>query len=373
MRIAHCIHGLGAGGAQKVIASTIRCRQHEELRYFVYSCHDGVQRREIEDAGATVRIVSRSFAKLDPSWVVRLARTMRRDGVELVHTHLFGDSLHGYLAARLASRLPVVMTLHTGPEGLSRLQRHGYRWLLRRCARAVACSEAVATGFSERGLAPDRPQTIPNGVAPPGGLSAARIAALRSDLGAGPDTVLFAAVGRLAAEKGYGDLLDAFARLRPSTAGARLLIVGEGPLRAELESRAQALSLDGQVVFTGFRADVPELLQAVDVVVFSSLWEGLPMALLEAMAAGRCVVTTDVPGILEAVRAGREALVVPRGDAGGLAGALGRAAAEGGLRARLAAAARNRFLERFTVAAMVDGYERLYREVAAERDCIQPR
>ncbi len=367
MNVAHCIHGLGPGGAQKVLASIIRGRRDQLLRYFVYSCHGGVQRPDVEQAGATVRIVPRRLAKLDPTWIAGLARSMRRDAIDVVHTHLFGDSLHGYLAARRAGRLPVVMTLHTQPVGLSVLQRWGYRWLLRRCTRAVACSEAVARTFTGSGLVTGTLETIPNGIEPPSGppLSAKRRKALRASFGAGEDTVLFASVGRLTAAKGYRDLLDAFARSASPGADRRLLLIGEGPLRDDLEQQAKRLELDDRVVFAGFRSDVPELLQAIDVVVFSSRWEGLPVALLEAMATGRCLVTTEVPGILEAVRAGREALVSPITDPESLAANLARAAAETDLRARLGKAAEQRFRRRFTAAAMVASYEQLYREVAA--------
>ncbi|MEM7355042.1 MAG: glycosyltransferase, partial [Acidobacteriota bacterium] len=310
MRIAHCIHGLGSGGAQKVIATLLHQRQDPSLRHFVYSCHDGVERRAIEAAASAVRILPRTLAKLDPIWVWRLARAMRRDAIALVHTHLFGDSLHGYLAARLSGNRPVVMTLHTRPEGLSGLQRRGYGGLLRRCARAVACSQAVARAFEqaygESGL-PHPILTIANGLTPPDdGLSPEQQKVLRASLGYGPETLLLGAIGRLAVEKGFDDLLTALADLRSIVPEVRLLLVGDGPLRHALEQRAEALGLGETVHFTGFRTDVAQLLGIIDVVVFSSLWEGLPVALLEAMATRRCIVTTDVPGILEAVRDGRE-------------------------------------------------------------------
>ncbi|MEM7586074.1 MAG: glycosyltransferase, partial [Acidobacteriota bacterium] len=105
LRVAHCIHGLGLGGAQKVIAALVRGRQDPRLEVFVYSCHGGVHREEIAAAGATVRLLPRHLPKIDPLWAMRLGRRMRRDRIDLVHTHLFGDSLHGVLAARLAGRL----------------------------------------------------------------------------------------------------------------------------------------------------------------------------------------------------------------------------------------------------------------------------
>ncbi len=362
VNVAHCIHGLGLGGAQKVIAGIIRGRQDPRFKYYVYSCHEGEQRREIEAAGATIRIIPRALPKLDPRWAWGLARQMRRDRIDLVHTHLFGDSLHGYLGARLAGGLPVVLTLHSRPEAFTSLQLRGYRWLLARSAAAVACSAAVERAFSGRGVA-RRLTTIANGLEPASAeLSPARRRELRSDLGASDETILIAAVGRMVVEKAYSDLIAAFARVS-SEINARLVLVGEGPLRQDLEAEARRHQLGDRVIFTGLRSDVPELLQAVDVVAFSSLFEGMPMVLLEAMAASRCVVTTDVPGILEAVRDDREALVVPAGDVGGLATALERVAKGPELRERLGASARQRFDDGFTADAMVRAYESLYREV----------
>ena len=104
MRIAHCIHGLGVGGAQQVVREITAGSDRSEFRYFVYCCVDGDTRPRIEETGATVRVLPRRLSKIDPAWVRGLARAMREDHVDLVHTHLFGDSLHGYLAARASGR-----------------------------------------------------------------------------------------------------------------------------------------------------------------------------------------------------------------------------------------------------------------------------
>ncbi len=366
-RVAHCIHGLGLGGAQKVIAALVRGRQDKQLQYFVYSCTGGVHHEEIESAGATVRILPRHLPKLDPLWAVRLGRQMRRDRIDLVHTHLFGDSLHGALAARFADRRPVIMTLHIGPEGLRGLQPQGYRWLLRRAARVVGCSQAVGSAFTNAGLADGvEIKAIPNGIELPPRESpdTHRLRQLRQRLGVDPEAVLFASIGRLEAQKAHCDLIAAFARLPKAIAArAQLVVLGTGPLEAKLRRQATEADLDNRVLFAGFRSDVPELLPAIDVVVFSSLYEGLPVALLEAMANARCIVTTDVPGIVEAARPDREALVSPRANPEALATALARVAEDPDLRARLAAAAQQRFQHRFTAAAMVQSYEALYHEL----------
>jgi glycosyltransferase involved in cell wall biosynthesis len=364
-RVAHCIHGLDLGGAQQVVKNLVRGGARAGFSSVVYSPEGGVFAQEIADAGAAVHVVPRRLAKFDPAWVGSLARRMREDGVDLVHTHLFGDCLHGYLAARRAGNLPVVMTLHNVAKFHTGVQRLGYRWLLPRVARTVACSEAVRTSFAaEAGGRPIRLVTIANGIALDA--DAAREDGERTP----PGTVsvpLVAGIGRLVEQKGFSFLIDAVARLWREGTPARLVLLGDGELREELRAQAAAAGVSEWVSLPGFRADVRALLPEIDVVAFSSLDEGLPIALLEAMAAARCVVSTDVGGIGDAVRHEQEALLVPPRDVAALAEALGRVLRDAALRRRLGAAAERRVRECYGAERMVDGYVRLYRDVLAER------
>jgi glycosyltransferase involved in cell wall biosynthesis len=369
VRVAHTIHGLGLGGAQEVIRQIVAGRRGD-FAYHVYTCEGGSLQARLQAAGARVRVLPRRLPKLDPGWVGRLAGAMREDGIDLVHTHLFGDSLHGYLAAQAAGGLPVVMTLHSERALSSPLQRAGYRWLLRRAAQVVACGDSVRRSFA--GWRTARPmRTVVNGIAapppPPTGAAAAGAAAaaarLRAELGVPPGALVLGTVGRLVALKGHRYLIDALAAALPSIPGpVRLVVFGDGPLGPALRARAAAAGIADLVVFAGFRDDVARLLPALDVVVFSSVSEGLPMALLEAMAAARCIVASDLPGIVEAVRHGCEALVVRPAAPADLRAALVRAAADAELRARLGQAARQRFLAGFTSQRMVASYEAIYRE-----------
>jgi glycosyltransferase involved in cell wall biosynthesis len=311
-----------------------------------------------------LRVLGRVLPKLDPLCVMRWARWMRQDRIDLVHTHLFGDSLHGHLAAAAAGGIPVVTTLQIGSAGVSRLQAIGYRWLIPRCARVVACSDSVRVSFVEAGIARAGDLvTIRNGGE---SLLASRLeaAALRASLGIARDQTLLLCPGRLDPQKGHEILLHAVARLAADSARAPvLLLAGEGSLRETLVCQARREGVADRVRFLGFRSDVQHLLAAADVVVFASLHEGLSLGLLEAMAASRCIVATRVPGIAEAVRNGEEALLVPARDAAALAAALARASADAGLRAKLGMAARTRYLAEFGAERMVAAYEALYREV----------
>jgi glycosyltransferase involved in cell wall biosynthesis len=372
MRVAHCIHGLGLGGAQEVIRQLVAGRS-DGFRHLVYSCEDGILLPRVAAAGARVRVLPRRLPKLDPGWVVRLARAMRADRVDLVHTHLFGDSLHGFLAARAAGPLPVVMTLHSQPGLSTPLQRAGYRWLAARVDQVVACGASVAQAFA--GWRTVRPlRTIANGIAVSAASDPApdELARRRAELGLPPQALLFAAVGRLVPVKGYHHLLAALAAARPALpADARLVLIGDGPQGAALRAQAAAAGLGGQVLFAGARDDAAGWLAAADVAVFSSTSEGLPMALLEAMAAARCIVATALPGIAEAVSEERQALIVPPGDVRALSAALVRVAADSQLRRRLGDAARTRFLAAFTAPRMVAAYEAVYRDTcnAARQGC----
>lgn len=362
MLIGHCIHGLGLGGAQQVIKHIIARRDDEAFRHIVYSCESGVFHQPIEAVGGAVRIVPRRIPKFDPLWVAGLARAFGRDGVELLHVHLFGDSLHGYLAARRQG-IPVVMTLHCTADSRTGLQRRGYRWLLARCAASIACAEFVRRTFLP--LAAGRTvETIPNGIELPVEDVPLDRAARLARLGIPPTARVVAGIGRLVPFKGFEHLVEAFSQLpRSEQAPRRLLLLGDGPMRQALAAQAQRLGIADELILAGFRDDIPTLLPALDVVAFSSLYEGLPMALLEAMASARAIVATTVGGIPDVIRHRQEGLLVPAQDSAALAAALTEVFADQDLAGRLGAAAAARFEAGFTAATMVRRYEALYRRV----------
>jgi glycosyltransferase involved in cell wall biosynthesis len=369
MRVAHCIHGLDLGGAQQVVRLLVQ-RGGPGFQQWVYSPCGGVFAEQVAGAGATVRILPRRLPKFDPGWVFRLAAAMREDAIDLVHTHLFGDSLHGYLAARLAGGKPVVMTLHNIARARTRLQRLGYRWLLGRASAVVACSAAVRQSFlDEVGGAGDRIRTIPNGIDEP--TVPLDRGAARQRLGLEPDDLVIAAIGRLVPAKGLDVLMDAVGEVVGREGILpRLVIVGDGPLRARLEAHAAGAGIKELVSFLGFRPDVQQIMAAFDVVGFGSRDEGLPMVLLEAMAAARCIVATDVGGMAEAIRNEREGLIVSSATPAALARALTQALVSSELRQRLGAAAARRFRDLFTAQRMVASYQDLYRQVDARRRTV---
>jgi glycosyltransferase involved in cell wall biosynthesis len=191
---------------------------------------------------------------------------------------------------------------------------------------------------------------------------------VRDELGARPDEVVVLALGALVRRKGFDLLLEALRRIQRRPL---VWIAGEGPERAALERQIGGLA--GRARLLGRREDVPDLLGAIDLVAMPSRAEGLGVAALEAMAAGRALVAARVGGLAELVVDGRTALLVPPEDPGALAEAIKRLAEDAGLCARLGAAGPGRVAEGHLASQMVAAYRELYRQVlelAAEREGV---
>ena len=238
-------------------------------------------------------------------------RVFRARRPDVVHTHLFYADTCGRLAARAAGVRVVVSTEHS-TEGAPLSQRRQLAMRLSRAFahRIVAVSNPVRAVAARRlGLAESQLDVIPNGIELE---PFERALPLGPELlGASPGQVLVGAVGRLDDAKGYDILIEALAQLGDPR--LRLVVAGDGPRRAALVDLAAARGLGGAVQWLGWRDDVPRLLASVDIVVMPSRYEGHSMALLEAMAAGRACIVSDIPEL--AGTTGEAALRVPRGDA----------------------------------------------------------
>jgi glycosyltransferase involved in cell wall biosynthesis len=250
--------------------------------------------------------------------------------------------------------IPAVMTLH------GEVSRCYGKWVCRgRCDGVVAVSAQAQQSFLDRhrGLPTAPIQVIENGIllaTESGNNSEARAA-----LGIADATVL-TTVARLVALKDIGTLLRAFERCSPGERNLLLLLVGDGECRQELETLAGELGIAPRVRFMGFRDDIEGILSASDLFVLSSLTEGMPLSVLEAMAAGLPVVATRVGGVPELVTDGETGLLVAPKDPEALAAALLSLIEDRSSRLRMGRAARARIEESFSFTAMLDQYETFY-------------
>lgn len=298
--------------------------------------------------------------------LVRLFRLLR--GQRAIVTFTPHSNLLGLPLARLAG-VPVRVGTHHGYiEGsLKRLAwLHGRLTNSRLCSAMVAVSEQVRVYAANReGASEEKLVVIENGIEPlrMNKLSEADRNALRAQIGAPNGAVLLLTVGRLTVQKGHTVLLDAITQLKPSEPRTFFAFAGDGPLRTELEQKAQQLEIADHVRFLGVRNDVNELLLAADIFVQPSLWEGLSLALLEALLAGLPVLATRVEGVVDVVEDGESALLVPPKDANALAAAIERLLSDENLRQRLAQAGRQRAQARYSVERMGRAYEDLLRKL----------
>ena len=369
---AMAIPGLDrVGGAEQqaiLLAKGLR-RRGWRVSMVALSGSGGAAAAELEGAG--VRFLSLEMRKglADPRGWIRFQRWLWREQPDVLHAHLPHAA---WLArwSRLAAPVPLVVdTLHSSSTGAA-VRHFGYacsRWLT---DHVTAVSEATAASHLAAGMVSgSKLSVIGNGIdvdrwRPD---ARARLEA-REELGIGND-FLWLAVGRLEAVKDYSTLLNALARA-PET--ARLLVLGAGPLKAELKTMAAELGLGQRVRFAGFEPNVVRWMRAADGFVLSSRYEGLPMVLLEAGACGVPAVATDVPGTREVIVDGETGWLTPAGDSGRLAAAL-HWLMHTPLRMRrtMGMRARQRVVERYSLEAVLDRWERLYAELLERKNAAR--
>jgi glycosyltransferase involved in cell wall biosynthesis len=282
----------------------------------------------------------------------------------VIHGYLFGPNLFAALAGRL-TRVPALVAKRNVDAFETPRQVRVQRIAHRLATHVTAVSETVAETAVALGVPRERVTVIPNGV------DSARFRNATPDrdaLGANGARTIIGSVGCLAARKDYATLLDALALLRARGRDFHAVLVGDGPDRDALVDHARALGLQSKVSFLGERPDVERLLPAMDVFVLSSREEGIPNALLEAMAAGRAAVATAVGGTVEVLNDGETGWLVPPASAPALAAALEDAMTHPDEARRRGDAARRATEERMDIGAMVRRHEALYRRIAGFED-----
>lgn len=288
-----------------------------------------------------------------------MIRILERRRVDVVHTHEFLTSVYIGAAARVL-RKPHVITMHGGRYYAGRRRRRlALRWSAKRSRALVGVSTTTAAELAEHLWLPrEHVRVVRNGVRPEAG----EREPVRRELGIGDDERLVVAIGNLYPVKAHAVLLRALVQLDENETTQRwhVAIAGRGEEEASLRKLAVESGIADRVHLLGYRPDVPNVLAAGDVYVMPSLSEGLPLALIEAMFAGKPVVASNVGGIPEVVTDTVDGLLVPPADPQALAAALRRVFADRELAERLGTAARRRAEEGFGVERMVDEYEKLY-------------
>ena len=362
LRILHVIESLDFGGAEKVTVSLANGMAESHDVAICCLKRVGVLGSQVDKR---VRILCLDKGEGNNYLLpLRLARLISKNAFDVVHTHNWAVFLEGGLAGLLAGTQVLLHTVHGPyadypPSRLSRLKiglRHAFeRRLARRFHRIVTVSDAIRAYIEKDiGIPPSRLTTVHNGIPATNHGSLQR-----------PDRphVTFTTVGRLAPVKNHALMLQAFHAVSADNPNARLVIVGDGPERPALERYIRQQRLDDKVTLPGFRDDIDLLLQEADVFLLTSHYEGISIALLEAMRAGLPAIGTAVGGIPETILDGKTGMLVAPNSLKTLVKAMTTMADSKTLRDEMGRCGYDYFINEFSLTTMLSRYEKLYTSI----------
>ncbi len=369
IHVLHIIDGLKIGGAEMQLCQLVRRLRSERYRVTVCYSTPGPLEAEMAALGVPMFRLPR-LARIDPLLLWGMCRVIRRDPPHIVHTHLFKSDFHGRFAARLCG-VPLVISSLRNCYGWAKnpLLGRSYGATARFVDRLIAVSEDVRQyAIQYTGVPPEKVVTIDNGVDTrrfEGQEAAGR--AVREELEIEAAAPVITIVGRLNPQKDHRTFLLAAAQIAQAIPRARFLIVGEGPLLEKLKAQTAELALTPTVIFCGIRRDVPAVMTASNLIVLSSLWEGLPNTVLESMAAARPIVATAVDGTRGVVLDGVTGLLAPPGDPSALARACLRILGDPALGTQMGQAGRARVEAHYSIEAMIQQTRQVYESLLRQR------
>ncbi len=362
LRIAEVVRP-AAGGMRRHLATLLAGLDRSRFLSTLFAPPDFMLEGEanaVPRVTLAIRPTTHPFADLRS--IGQLAQHLRGN-FDLVHAHGLRVALIGVLAAQRAG-LPALFTAHNLLTPLSPLPRRIFAHIGHCAAAVIAVSQAVADTLVAAGVTPEKITVIPNGIDLTPFDAASEPVALRTNLGLPAETLLVVAVGRLAPEKGFDVLLQAFPRVVNRCPQARLLLVGGGPLEADLRELAARSSASHAIKLAGSQAEVVPYFQAADVIAIPSRQEGQGIVALEAMAARKPVVAGRVGGLVETIIPEETGLLFPSEDADALADALLILLTDAARRQQMGIKGRARVEQEYTAAQMVARTEALFVKTA---------
>ncbi len=357
MRIVQLVEDLDLGGLERLAVDLALAQKQAGHTVSVYCLyHTGTLASSLEAAGIPV-VAFQKKAGFSISTVLAMAKRLGQDRAEVIHGHNPGVHHYAALAARLAGVPACINTRHsvTTSKGVPYQERY-FRWVKPLTSQVVFVCDYVRRGLEPTlGYAPEQCSVIVNGI------PLAPFLTHPASPGSRRPRIRLGAIGRLVPAKGHAILIEAFARALQSAPSAELSIYGYGDLQSELAAQISRLGLNERVRLEGRTSDSAATLQDLDVFVFSSVNEGLPLVILEAMAAGLPIVTTNVGGIPDVV-ARDSAWLCPPHDPAALADVILQAINAGDLRER-GEIARRMAASSYGIEHMAAHYENLYRKL----------
>ena len=348
----HIVPSLSAGGAERLVFELVRLLPREGFSAFAVANLSSGPLKELFDTHDVPVRVLQHRKMFGAGSIPELMQIMKEEKPDIVHTHLFGADSWGRIAAMLSHGPKIVTTMHNVTNDYGVIRRGVHTLLSLPTSRVIAVSDIVREYLIQHDhISPSKITVVRNGI------DLSRVISRPSRPFADIPTLII--VGRLMAQKGHATLFKALALVkRPWT----LEVVGVGPLENDLRALAERLEIAPRIHWLGYRDDVPKLLSNADIFCFPSLWEGLGLAFLEAIAAGVPTVATSLP-VLEEVMLPQKGVFVPSGDVPGFAHAIDGMLQDPVLAVQRAQAAAAEVRARFSIQRMVSEYAAVYRSL----------
>ena len=371
--VLQVVLSLNPGGTERLVIELSR-RLHAEFPMAV-CCLDerGSWGEALRRDGIPVHELGRQPG-FHPFLAAKVRTLARRQGAQIVHCHHYSPFVYGALASLLMPDVKVIFTEHgrLSDAPPSRKRRTANRLLGGLADAVTTVSHDLLSHMVREGFDAGAVRVVSNGITVPAPRSPHDRIRTRHLLGLAGDDFVIGSVGRLDPVKDFPNLVDALAALRRSGANARLVLVGDGPERADIEQHVRNSGLTDCVQLLGYRADATDLLCALDLYVNSSIFEGISLTILEAMAVGLPVVATHVGGTSEIVEQGVTGLLTPARDAVALAAAMATLHQSEVMRRAYGNAGRERVVRAFSIERMVAEYAGLYRRLTRSAVAVLP-
>jgi glycosyltransferase involved in cell wall biosynthesis len=362
IKILHIITGIDVGGAENHLLSLVkgldRCRYDIAVAYLK---GNGELKEEFKKIGISPIYIGLRF-NYDITALWRLYRLIRKNKYDIVHTHLFHADIYGVLAGFLARTHIIISSEHNEEQFLKKkLYSFLHRWASLPCSKLIAISGCVkkymlATGIKDA----NKIEVVYYGLDWNKYDSLGDLSYVRKEFNIDEKEILLGTVARLTEQKGLNYLLEAFVKVLETEPKCKLIIVGQGELEKQLKNLSKNLGIENKVIFTGFRKDIPEIMSSIDIFILPSLWEGFGLVLLEAMAAKKAIVATDIGAIPEIVLDDKTGILAPPANAEALANGVLRLVRQKNLAKTMGERGRERLETHFGIDKMVKRVEKIY-------------
>ena len=366
INILQLVNGFGVGGGEIGLLQLIKLLNKDKYHQVICAVgQGGPLQKDFEATGFRVEVFNKKFS-FDFTLISKVANLMREENIDIVMTTLFYADVIGAFAARRAG-VPIDISWECVSHPYKFRHMFTYRRALKTIDMVVAVSDAIRNEvIAKRGAPPEKMQTIHYGV----DIQKYKISdgkAKRAELGVGDDEILFGVNARMTVQKGHVYLVEAAKEVVQRYPRVKFALAGDGPLRGTIENQINEAGLQQHFLFLGFRKDIVELLNAYDMFILPSLWEGLPNVVLEAMSCGKGVIATAVDGTVEAVNDGETGLLVPSKNPKALAQALLKVLDNPDLIKSMGEKSRARIEAEFTIEKEVEKFEHLYDSLFARK------